>query len=246
MKLPCNVIEDMLPMYFDGVCSKESAELVEVHLKDCPQCSKMLSDLQSAIGVQGAVVDDLKPLNEIEKKWKKSKRIYIGRGICITLMALLLITAVMTSIWYFSYAKYYHQLTRNMEHISDEEVTITSAEYTLMKDGYRFDVNMPFFLSNSAFVRVMNDDGLVLFLYPEVGGEYTFWFYITDSDNHAYSVYLKSNLTADFENHKFPARSEKEQAHIQQVLIERKNDIVAMLNAVYALWGINLLEYAPL
>lgn len=245
MKLHCNVIEDMLPMYFDGVCSEESAELVEAHLKDCPQCSKMLSDLQSAIDVQGTAVDDLKPLSEIEKKWKNSKKIYIGRGVCIALATLLIVTAVVSGIWYFSYAKYYHQLSRGMKRISGEEVAMTSADYTFEQDGFRFDVNMPSFLSNSAFARVMNDDGLVLFLYPKVGGEYTFWLYITDSNNRAYSVYLKSNMTADFENHQFPARSEKEQEHIQQVLTEREDDIVAMLNAIYALWGIDLLEYAP-
>ena len=245
MKLCCNVVEDMLPMYFDGVCSEESAEMVEAHLKDCPRCSRVLSDLQSAISVQSAVVDDIKPLKEIKKKWKNRKWIYIGRGICIALAALFLVTAVVIGMWYFSYAKYYHRLTRDMERNSNAEVTITSAEYSLVKDGYRFDVNMPFFLSKSAFVRVINDDGLILFFYPEVGGEYSFWFYITDSDNHAYSVYLKSNMTADFENHKFPVRSEKEQAHIQQVLYDRQDDIVAMLNAVYELWGIDLLEYAP-
>ena len=29
MKLSCKVIEDMLPIYYDGVCSDESATLVE-------------------------------------------------------------------------------------------------------------------------------------------------------------------------------------------------------------------------
>ena len=33
MKLPCKVIEDMLPMYYDKVCSQESAALVEEHLR---------------------------------------------------------------------------------------------------------------------------------------------------------------------------------------------------------------------
>jgi len=32
MKLSCKVIEDILPMYYDGVCSKESAALDEDQL----------------------------------------------------------------------------------------------------------------------------------------------------------------------------------------------------------------------
>ena len=42
MRLSCKVIEDILPMYYDGVCSEESAALVEGHLKECPHCSHIL------------------------------------------------------------------------------------------------------------------------------------------------------------------------------------------------------------
>ena len=73
MKLPCKVIEDMLPMYYDGVCSDESATLVEEHLKECPQCSRVLADLHSGINIPENPVDDLKPLEGIQMKWKKSK-----------------------------------------------------------------------------------------------------------------------------------------------------------------------------
>ena len=31
MKLSCSVIQDMIPMYYDKVCSKESAALIEEH-----------------------------------------------------------------------------------------------------------------------------------------------------------------------------------------------------------------------
>ena len=113
------------------------------------------------------------------------------------------------------------------------------------KNGYRFDVCLPFVLSDSGFVRVMDRGGLVMFLYPETGGSYSFWLYITDQDNEAYSVYLKSDMTPDFENHPFPVRSENEKQKISQLLLERNADIVSMLDEVKALWGIDLLEYAP-
>lgn len=245
MRLPCNVIEDMLPMYYDGVCSAESAAFVEEHLKDCARCSIVLSDLRSGMDIRETAEDDLKPLNEIERQWKKSRRIFIVRGICIALVALLLLGVTLSGIWFFSYGKYYCSLVRNMEPIFGEESPVTSADFSVEKGGYRFDVNMPFVLSNSGFVRVMDEDGLVLFLYPEVGGDYTFWLCITDHDRHTYSVYLKSDLTADFENHRFPARGEQEKTHIRQLVAERRDDIDAMLQAVYLLWGIDLLEYAP-
>ena len=67
MKLSCKVIEDMLPMYYDGVCSEESAALVEEHLKECPHCSHILSELRSDIATPKKNVDDIKPLKKIQK-----------------------------------------------------------------------------------------------------------------------------------------------------------------------------------
>ena len=73
MKLSCKVIEDMLPMYYDGVCSGESAALVEEHLKVCPHCSHILAELRSDIATPEKNVDDIKPLKKIQKSYKKMK-----------------------------------------------------------------------------------------------------------------------------------------------------------------------------
>ena len=245
MKLSCKVIEDMLPMYYDCVCSNESASLIEEHLKECPRCSRILADLRSGIDISEKSVDDLKPLEGIQKKWKKSKRTYIRRGIGITLAALLLVTVVLTGIWYFSYAKYWYQLTEVMGPPTKEAPFAASSDYVLEKNGYRFDVCLPAVLSNSGFIRVMDDEGLVLFFYPQVGGNYRFWLFITDQDNESYSVYLRSNMTPDFESHPFPVRSDSEKKHIIQLLKDRNDDVAAMLDAVRTLWGIDLLKYTP-
>ncbi|MBP3479185.1 MAG: zf-HC2 domain-containing protein, partial [Oscillospiraceae bacterium] len=53
MKISCKVIEDMLPIYYDGVCSNESAALVEEHLRDCTDCSKLFTEFRSEIMIQG-------------------------------------------------------------------------------------------------------------------------------------------------------------------------------------------------
>lgn len=73
MKLPCEVIEDMLPMYYDGVCSKESVAVVEEHLKECSHCSYVLSALQSNIAMPEKNIDDMKPLKKIQNSYKKMK-----------------------------------------------------------------------------------------------------------------------------------------------------------------------------
>ena len=40
MKYPCPIINDLLPLYADGVCSEESRQAVMEHLKDCACCRK--------------------------------------------------------------------------------------------------------------------------------------------------------------------------------------------------------------
>ena len=73
MKLSCQVVEDLLPMYYDNVCSAESAAFIEEHLKECPHCSQILSDLRSNMEIPEKKVDDMKPLKKIQKSYKKKQ-----------------------------------------------------------------------------------------------------------------------------------------------------------------------------
>lgn len=49
MKYPCDVIQDLLPLYYDEACSKESCRIVEEHIRECDSCRKMYEEL-SAVG----------------------------------------------------------------------------------------------------------------------------------------------------------------------------------------------------
>lgn len=40
MKITCNIIEDLLPLYIDDMVSEDSRQLVEEHLKACPTCEE--------------------------------------------------------------------------------------------------------------------------------------------------------------------------------------------------------------
>ena len=46
MKTECDVIRDLLPLYADDACSRQSRALVEEHLDECPACSEMLQRLK--------------------------------------------------------------------------------------------------------------------------------------------------------------------------------------------------------
>ena len=46
MKISCNIIEDLLPLYVDDAVSEDSRQLVEEHLKECVSCRKMLEEIK--------------------------------------------------------------------------------------------------------------------------------------------------------------------------------------------------------
>lgn len=47
----CSIINDILPIYIDGICSQESKLLVEEHIKTCEKCKRKLENMQDEIKV---------------------------------------------------------------------------------------------------------------------------------------------------------------------------------------------------
>ncbi len=44
----CNIVKDLIPLYIDGCCSEESEKVVEVHIRDCDNCKRLLEDMKSS------------------------------------------------------------------------------------------------------------------------------------------------------------------------------------------------------
>ena len=42
MKLPCYLVQDLLPLYKDHVCDEQTSADVAEHLSDCAACSALL------------------------------------------------------------------------------------------------------------------------------------------------------------------------------------------------------------
>ena len=55
MKVNCNIIRDLLPLYADDACSAESREMVDEHLQECADCTTVLERLK-----RSEIEDDLK------------------------------------------------------------------------------------------------------------------------------------------------------------------------------------------
>lgn len=47
MKLPCYLVQDLLPLYKDNVCDPQTAHDVQEHLDDCAACSALLAEMDA-------------------------------------------------------------------------------------------------------------------------------------------------------------------------------------------------------
>ena len=68
--MECNVIRDLLPLYVDGCCSHESAELVKMHISTCPKCQHFLNQMQTVISGVETVCPPMK--HSMVSVWKAS------------------------------------------------------------------------------------------------------------------------------------------------------------------------------
>lgn len=92
MNLSCEVIQDLLPLYHDDVCSEESRKIVEQHIATCAACKDVLHGLKEEMAPDK--VDAVGPLDAIGKAWKRSTRKALMKGaVIVSLIFVLLVGA---------------------------------------------------------------------------------------------------------------------------------------------------------
>lgn len=100
MNLPCEMIQDLLPLYHDGVCSQVSKSCIKEHLKGCGKCQGILNALDGEFDVEKEM-DAVKPLASIGKAWQKSmkKALFKGIGATVLIFAVLLGSFLALTQW---------------------------------------------------------------------------------------------------------------------------------------------------
>lgn len=92
MRHECNLIRDLLPLYYDEVCSKESRNAVEEHLGECEDCRQYYKYMKSAEVVENVVYDD-------EKERKKAEFLKsVKKKVVIAIAAISIIIAVIIAV----------------------------------------------------------------------------------------------------------------------------------------------------
>ena len=110
MKITCNIIEDLLPLYVDDMVSEDSRKLVEEHLKECPACRKMQEEMMRENCLSAGRKDgnsaqinktEAEPLKKIRRRIRK-KRIFS----VILAVALVAAAGGIGHYWYYDKENY--------------------------------------------------------------------------------------------------------------------------------------------
>lgn len=85
MKIGCDVIQDLLPLYCDNVCSEESSAMIAEHLHDCETCREDFRLMKKEIKTASVQAEDEDIVVSAAAAWKKGKRKAFMKG-CIAVL----------------------------------------------------------------------------------------------------------------------------------------------------------------
>ncbi|MBR8643903.1 zf-HC2 domain-containing protein [[Brevibacterium] frigoritolerans] len=71
-KVSCEIIKDMLPLYYDSVCSDDSKRMVEEHLSECNNCKVEFKKFKMKFIFRKSIIENRTDSNVI--------KIYLLRG----------------------------------------------------------------------------------------------------------------------------------------------------------------------
>uniref|UniRef100_UPI0040570FCA zf-HC2 domain-containing protein n=1 Tax=Acetatifactor sp. TaxID=1872090 RepID=UPI0040570FCA len=78
-KYNCDIIQDLLPLYQDAICSENSKHIVEEHLIECPSCKDILDKLKNTYFDEQLIREKN---NVLETHLKQEKRRTFTIGLC--------------------------------------------------------------------------------------------------------------------------------------------------------------------
>lgn len=109
-KVSCEIIKDMLPLYYDDVCSDDSKKMVEEHLVECHSCKTELDRLKVDFKLPKEEIEKIRKDSNVIKKissfWNRSKVKSFAKGV--------IISVILVSLISFGYYYLFHLNTVNV------------------------------------------------------------------------------------------------------------------------------------
>jgi len=100
--MKCSLIRDLMPIYDNGSCSKETESIIQEHFKSCESCRAIFEAMHEGVGLRDSInLQKDFPGNSSNKEaefWSKYYGGLIVRGLAIFIIVY--ITAVVLRLWF--------------------------------------------------------------------------------------------------------------------------------------------------
>ncbi|MNC30275.1 hypothetical protein D3C75_785550 [compost metagenome] len=87
-RISCDVVQDILPLYHDDVCSAATRELVEEHLVECEDCRSYLEQIKSSFNVPVQAMEqnqlEVNGLQRFKRMWSRAQSAAFVKGLIVT------------------------------------------------------------------------------------------------------------------------------------------------------------------
>ncbi len=93
-KINCALIKDLLPLYIDDLCSKESTEIITNHLEVCEECNKEYTQLKKEPALEKINDNSSELIKGVGNMIKKDKKKAVIKTVSVFLVVFILLGTV--------------------------------------------------------------------------------------------------------------------------------------------------------
>lgn len=127
MKISCDVIKDILPLYVEDMVSEDTKNLVREHISGCPECTDEMSRLCASAKVPEDA--DARSLKLVEKKMRRQKR-------WTAVTAIILVITILTGLGMFLFVPVWLTAEEAVEYVVQVEDGNLKFKFTDLATGW--------------------------------------------------------------------------------------------------------------
>lgn len=122
MKYPCGLIQDVLPLYLDGICGNDTVKAVKTHLEECSECQQYFEKMKTLSSDSISNTEEKERFeNGKAEAFKKMKRKLFTRQLCVAVFCVLIVFAVfMSAVFIMKNTRNYVEYNSNISVVMRE------------------------------------------------------------------------------------------------------------------------------
>jgi hypothetical protein len=221
MKLSCEIVRDLLPIYQDDICSVQSRIAVDEHLQECEECKSYLAIMNNDFNQKdfGEVVEKAK-----YETLKKVKMKLFRKNVKITIVSIFCTFTILLGLFFFIF---HYQMPISYENglLSVDKTYDEVVDIVFNGDDY---------YSSNGFTKTIEKDGKVQNLAYVYYTDSIWTKYLSNpKNNKRYQFSIGNSIMVDYDKNGKAIKSEKDISAVYY-LIGDYRELMQMSDAEFA------------